>query len=275
VDIPNSQFALTADGRPTIDQYMFEGSILARDGSSTPLAGVNVVPRRGGLTLFNGYFGETSPTTNPADSALHLPLAQLARHADTLIALCIGPPLASGRLPMLSNRLVLAGYRIPALRWVRRWHQGDTVRLVLSLRPHRGTMTELIGGWPRLVRDGRSVFAIPGFPENPAAPVFAKRHPRSGIGYSRDGRTLFFVTVDGRQHNSAGMSLPEFANLMVTLGIAQGLNLDGGGSTTLLIDGEVVNSPSDPTGERPVGNCVLLFARTTPRSAQADAALHH
>jgi exopolysaccharide biosynthesis protein len=77
------------------------------------------------------------------------------------------------------------------------------------------------------------------------------------------------VTVDGRQNNSAGMSLPEFAKLMVSLGIAQGLNLDGGGSTTMLINGEVVNSPSDPTGERPVGNCLLLYARVPPTNRTA------
>jgi hypothetical protein len=264
VDIPNSQFALTVDRRPSIDQYRFDGSLLGRDGSRLPLAGVNIVPRRGGITLFNAFFGESSPAVTHADSALHLPLQQIARRGDTLITLCAGPPLASGALPLYADNLVLGGYRFSALRSLRRWHRGDTLMLVLSLQPRRGRITELIGGWPRLVRDGRSVFTALGFPENPGAAVFAKRHPRSGIGFSRDGRILYFVTVDGRQNNSAGMSLPEFAKLMVSLGIAQGLNLDGGGSTTLVVNGEVVNSPSDPTGERPVGNCLLLYARLRP-----------
>lgn len=269
VDIPNSQFALTADGRPSIDQYRFDGTVAGRDGSRLPLGGVNTIPRRGGMTLFNAFFGETSPATSHADSSLQLPLQQLVRRSDTLVALCTGPPLASGALPLHDGFLVLGGYRSAALHFLRRWHRGDTLVLVLSLQPRRGVITELIGGWPRLVRDGRSVFAAPGFPENPGAAVFAKRHPRSGIGFSRDGRTLYFVTVDGRQNNSAGMSLPEFAKLMVSLGIAQGLNLDGGGSTTMLINGEVVNSPSDPTGERPVGNCLLLYARVPPTNRTA------
>jgi exopolysaccharide biosynthesis protein len=57
------------------------------------------------------------------------------------------------------------------------------------------------------------------------------------------------------------MSLQEFAELMVSFGIAQGMNLDGGGSTTMVVEGNVVNSPSDAAGERPVANCLILLGR--------------
>ncbi len=69
------------------------------------------------------------------------------------------------------------------------------------------------------------------------------------------------VTVDGRQIFSVGMSLPEFADLLLKLGAWEALNLDGGGSTTMMLEGQIVNYPSDQTGERPVGNCLLLVAR--------------
>ena len=48
---------------------------------------------------------------------------------------------------------------------------------------------------------------------------------------------------------------------MIDEGIYQGLNLDGGGSTTMVISNKVVNSPSDQTGERAVGNCLVLFKK--------------
>jgi exopolysaccharide biosynthesis protein len=54
------------------------------------------------------------------------------------------------------------------------------------------------------------------------------------------------------------MSLVELARLMLTLGAFEAINLDGGGSTTMVINGEVVNSPSDKTGERPVGSALLV-----------------
>jgi exopolysaccharide biosynthesis protein len=69
------------------------------------------------------------------------------------------------------------------------------------------------------------------------------------------------VTVDGRQTFSVGMSLPEFADLLLKLGACQAINLDGGGSTTMVLEGQIVNYPSDQTGERSVGNCLLLVAR--------------
>ncbi len=55
------------------------------------------------------------------------------------------------------------------------------------------------------------------------------------------------------------MTLLEFANFMITEGVHTGLNLDGGGSTTLIINDKIVNNPSDPTGERLVGNSLLII----------------
>ncbi|HKW49748.1 MAG TPA: phosphodiester glycosidase family protein, partial [Gemmatimonadaceae bacterium] len=75
---------------------------------------------------------------------------------------------------------------------------------------------------------------------------------------SRDSSRLYLVTVDGRSESSSGMSLAEFASVMQALGVAQGLNLDGGGSTTLVLRGRVVNQPSDSTGERKVGDALLV-----------------
>lgn len=88
------------------------------------------------------------------------------------------------------------------------------------------------------------------------------RHPRSVVGTKKDG-TVLLVTVDGRQANSAGMSLPELTKLMKWLGSKNAINLDGGGSTTLWTEGGVVNYPSDNkmwdhAGERKVANVLLL-----------------
>lgn len=88
-------------------------------------------------------------------------------------------------------------------------------------------------------------------------------HPRSAVGYSQNGKFLFIVVVDGRQpFYSQGMTLAELADLMIELGAHDAMNLDGGGSSTLVIRGgdgkpRVLNSPIDlyiPGRERPVGN---------------------
>jgi exopolysaccharide biosynthesis protein len=139
--------------------------------------------------------------------------------------------------------------------------EGDTLKVLLGFRPASAGIRALVGGIPRLVRNGVSVVGTPGSLEGATEEFSEKRHPRTGIGFSRDSSIVTLVTVDGRQSESVGMSLAEFAELMISLGIAEGLNLDGGGSTTMVIRGAVVNSPSDPTGERPVANAVLLMER--------------
>lgn len=85
-----------------------------------------------------------------------------------------------------------------------------------------------------------------------------KRHPRSAIGATRDGRTLILAAIDGRQpEHSVGITLPELADLMIAEGAWDAINLDGGGSTSMIIalpsGGFITNKPSDGRF-RPVGN---------------------
>lgn len=118
----------------------------------------------------------------------------------------------------------------------------------------------VLGGGPRLVQGGR-----PAGPPDPAvySPGFADaRHPRTAVGVRADGRILL-VTVDGRQPElSVGMTIAELAALLRELGAVEALNMDGGGSTTMVLGGRIVNSPSDLTGERPVGDALLILVRS-------------
>ena len=96
----------------------------------------------------------------------------------------------------------------------------------------------------------------------------ATKHPRSAIFITKDKRT-FFITVDGRRKgNAIGVSIPELAHLIRILGGDDALNLDGGGSTTLWMEGApdngVLNSPSDNgkfdhRGERKIPNIIYVF----------------
>ncbi len=83
------------------------------------------------------------------------------------------------------------------------------------------------------------------------------RHPRTALGYTEDGRLLLLV-VDGRSEASVGATLGELARELAALGAHEALNLDGGGSTTLVVSGKVVNRPSDKSGAREVASALLL-----------------
>ncbi len=125
---------------------------------------------------------------------------------------------------------------------------------------------EAVGGFPVLVRDSVEADTLDRAGATTFAPV---RHPRTLVGTAAGGRRLLLVTVDGRQAGySAGMTLRESARLLLRLGATEGLNLDGGGSTTLVVRGRgasgarfvVANRPSDAAGERPVGNALVAVS---------------
>ena len=98
---------------------------------------------------------------------------------------------------------------------------------------------------------------------HPGEPSFAygwflRRNPRTFAGVDARGRTVL-VTVDGRSTDDLGLSIPEAADVARSLGLVDALNLDGGGSTTLAVDGRLASHPSDSTGERPVGDALLVL----------------
>ena len=88
-----------------------------------------------------------------------------------------------------------------------------------------------------------------------------RRNPRTIAGVTRDGR-LLLVAVDGRAPGfSAGLSFEEEAATMRALGAVDAVNLDGGGSTTMTVRGNVVTRPSDATGERPIADALVVGPR--------------
>ncbi len=112
----------------------------------------------------------------------------------------------------------------------------------------------VVGGGPRILRGGRVAVAARAEGFAPLRSFFqafvAGRQPRTLAGVRADG-TLLLVTVDGRAPGwSAGMTLPEAARLMRSLGAREAINLDGGGSSTMTVHGEVVNRPSDGVERR-------------------------
>ena len=96
--------------------------------------------------------------------------------------------------------------------------------------------------------------------EKIAAGFDTTRHPRTVIGEGRGA--IWLITVDGRQPElSLGMSFTELQRLASRLGLDSALNLDGGGSTTMVAGGRIVNHPSDPGGARAVSDAIVVLPR--------------
>lgn len=129
---------------------------------------------------------------------------------------------------------------------------------------------DAVGGRPMIVRDSTILPRL----DSAGGGAFGKaRHPRTAAGTARAGRRLILAVVDGRQSPySDGMSLNELATLMLALGARDAINLDGGGSSTLVYADpaaagalRIANRPSDKEGERAVGDALAIVNRCTVR----------
>ncbi len=117
---------------------------------------------------------------------------------------------------------------------------------------------DAVAAGPALVVDGRA--RVTADEEVFGDAVVAEAHPRSAAGYTPKGE-LILVVVDGRQAESRGLTLAELAQVMQELGCVEALNLDGGGSSALVVDGALLNRPEGQQSDRVVLSALTVFAR--------------
>ena len=130
--------------------------------------------------------------------------------------------------------------------------------LIVNTNPEWKNVKHIISGGPYLVRNSEV------FVDMTAQKLGAigGRNPRSAIGYTADNN-LILVAVDGREGSSIGMTLMELASFMQSIGCTNAMNLDGGGSTVMYVNGQVVNKPQ-MKGGIPLSNAIVLSR--TPKS---------
>lgn len=251
------------------------------DGSSHPVQGVNRVPgtvrdcgRPGAvpsvrpwqdvtchesddLVLFTPEFADALPTGDGTQAVLD-PAGRVVSVGGRGGQVPAGGSVLQGVGPAADWLTAHArvGERVPVT---------ETVRDAAGRRVPLGPGDSVVSAAPMLVEDGRT--NIDAATEGTVDPrdlsfgyVWADgREPRTMAGVDARGR-LILATVDGHQMGgSEGFTLEEEAGFMRSLGAVEAMNLDGGGSTTMAIDGVLVNRPSDATGERPVGDSVQVL----------------
>jgi exopolysaccharide biosynthesis protein len=225
----------------------FHGSVSTAAGESISIAGVNRERPAAGLVIYRPVFG---PHTLTSPDGVEVVLDAQGT------VLKIEDGAGGAAIPV--SGAVLSGSG-PAAAWLRGNAQpGARLSITTSLQPRTPAEasgcrpTDIIGGGPRLVAHGQVAPAAEGFGHA------AKRHPRTAAALTSRG-TLLFVTVDGRQERSAGLTLEELARELIALGAVEAVNLDGGGSTTMVVQGEIRNFPSDGR-ERPVSDAILIYS---------------
>ena len=113
-----------------------------------------------------------------------------------------------------------------------------------------------VGGGPVLVQGGKVKIT-----NNEERKFYDKaiydRHPRTAIGFTKDNKIILFV-CEGRSERAAGLTLPQMAKILQEIGCEEALNLDGGGSSCMLINGKEVNYPSSKGEQRAVPSVFMI-----------------
>ncbi|MFI6346021.1 phosphodiester glycosidase family protein [Streptomyces sp. NPDC050560] len=238
-----------ADAGRVLDLY-FDGTLKLPSGG-TPLAGLNAanVPV-GGIGAYTSQWGDASRALTVNDGSRGAEVTVV----DGKVA---SAPADPGSGPIPAGATVLVGSDAGA-DTLRKLAVGTPVSWEFHPRADSGKVpSEAIGANEYLVRDGAAV-DHEGEGNNATA-------PRTAVGFSRDGRTVHVVTVDGRQADSGGLTLTELGRMLKDAGSYNAINLDGGGSSTLVARQpgsdalQLENQPSDGT-ERTVPNGLAFTA---------------
>ncbi|MEB3196199.1 MAG: phosphodiester glycosidase family protein [Candidatus Sericytochromatia bacterium] len=240
-----SVFGIRYDGTPFIDDAQVRAAVMLEDGRELAVAGVNRRARPNQMTLYTSHFGAATRT------ALHPYRYEAAIDARGNVI-----EASNGNLPIPRGGYVLSANGAAFARAMEALRPGARALVYTQLSGVWEGVRYAIGGGPTIVHNGK--VHVTARQEGFGSHIASGRAPRTAIGYTPAGITLM-VTVDGRvPKHSVGCTLKELARLMIELGAIEAINLDGGGSTVMVIAGKPVNRISAGV-ERLVSNAIGIF----------------
>lgn len=263
--------AISTDGEwSVVDHASLTSAILQTPkGESVQVDRVNEVRLPETLALYTEVWGASTETTQPGVEVVVEPVAgdaaRLESRSGTVTSIHIGPDALGNAIP--PDGFVLSARGAKAQWLERSIRPRDRLSATFTFNPKQMALADLllgVKGW--LVKEGQL--------NRPAWNRYresftSKRHPRSCLAWNEE--RLYLVVVDGRQVASWGMTFEELALFARdVLGAEEAVNLDGGGSSTLVVEGEIMNQPSDPQGERPVGNALLVWRQAAGSDGECE-----
>lgn len=235
-----SAFGVMPDGSFIFGVASYDGTVKI-DQTVLPVSGVNTERGENNLIIYNRAYGK-STGTNPYG------LEYVVRGGRVTEINTNDSPIPTDGYVVSVHGSSMDAFASAGVR------VGDPAVLTESLGGAWDRAVQVLGAGPRLVANG-SVHVTAGEEQFPGDIRYG-RAPRSAVAVTKAGHILFAV-VDGRQSHSHGLTLTEFAQLLVQFGAQNAVNLDGGGSSALYAGGAVLNSPSDGA-ERAVGSALIL-----------------
>ncbi len=265
VDAPpygdRSSVGISAEGALDVRRIQFFGTWKGL-GQRRAINDVNQLPGANGISLFTSSYGPATPPQAGAVSVVLDPFPPATPNTDLFGGVIRAGNGAATPIPRTGAVLVARG--TAGQKLLEEAPIGTSVALRLIFRPQWDGITQAIGGGPVIVRGGRPVFrSLEAFEPSQLVP----RNPRTAVGQLANGSVILVATDGRRPGYSVGMTNFELAQTLVRLGAVTGSAFDAGGSTTVAFEGQLLNRPSDPSGERAVSTSLQLmyygiYART-------------
>lgn len=247
-----SALGIDATGTLHVDRVPFAATWRGVSSLTYPIAQLNEPPHPNATALFTPVWGSATPAVNGFAVVLQ-PFPGAVPFKDLTVDVVSASSDSSVPIPRNGAVLVARGSAASALQSDALL--GGQITLRFGLPKDWSTVINAVGGGPALVRDGKP---IPDSHESLSADQLFGREPRTSIGQRADG-TLVIIAADGRRPGwSVGVTNWDLSLALMRAGCVTGFALDSGGSTTVAFDGTVLNRPSDPTGERPVAEALVI-----------------
>ncbi|MFB8376737.1 stalk domain-containing protein [Paenibacillus taichungensis] len=230
---------VTKDGKPMIDEYSFDGTVKADDGSTFALRGINKEDYTVESSSVKYSHANSMYIYTPAWTSTKRPNDPSTTPTEVLVQ--------NGVITQISDKKAL-NMTVPADGYILRAHGtaatwimthlavGQTLNADYKLKAKTtgetvdpSNLQMMIGGHTILVNGGKAAT----FSRDIAASGIGGIRARTAVGYSQDGRYVYIIAAE-KNSNSSGLSLTELQSFMTSIGVWKGMNLDGGGSTTMV-----------------------------------------
>ena len=258
-----TSFGIGGNRAPFIEMLKVEGNLITEYGSDFELSGLNIEREPGSLVLYNEYFGSHVDSDNSVEWLLQ---PEEDFQVNTRQRFRVKQISDDEQMEIKEGHKVLsaAGELPDGLK--KSLTEDSEIELELRIHPDTDDqdyfveegISQLTGAGPHLLHNGEHAtddfLEYEGFSERHSG----QRHPRSAVGFNKDTTKVYFVAIDGRYPGfSEGATLAETADIMKKLGAHNAVNLDGGGSTSLIVRDEMVNQHDEEGSKRQVANALL------------------
>jgi hypothetical protein len=247
-----SAVGIDTAGNLHVDRVPWSANWKGFSSLTYPISAVNEPPRPDSTALFTPVWGAATPPVEGVAAVLEpFPPATPFRDLTANVASIV----PGGSVTIPRDGAVLVGRGTAGESVQNDAPVGGQLTVRLGLRADWSSVTDAVGGGPALVREGKPIFNAG---EALTSAQLVGRDPRTGIGQRADGK-IVIVAADGRRRGwSVGLSNWELALTLIRYGCVNGFALDSGGSTTVAFDGQLLNRPSDATGQRAVGEALVV-----------------